>query len=90
MLIAIGFGVSTEALLAVLGFARGWGPCGPGSIGGVIWFFIHAPAFALMETLRVREPMSLYVIFTMYSLLWASLWHFGLRKRIRSGRLEKQ
>lgn len=83
---AVGLGALSEGLFAIIGLARGWEPCGPGSIGGMFWFFIHAPALALMEALRVKEPKSLYVIFTLYSLIWASLWHLGLRKRFVRGK----
>lgn len=81
ILIAFGLGVITEALLAILGFAGGWGPCGPGSIGGVFWYFLHTPGFALMRSLELKEPGSLFIIFALYSILWAGFWHAGLRRK---------
>jgi hypothetical protein len=80
--IAVALGLATEAIFTAIA-ARGFGPCGPGSVPAWIWTGVHLPALALL-LLPVGEGLGMALALLIYGLVFAALWYIAFLKPTRA------
>gem|GEM_PF-1917994 len=76
-------GAATEAVLVFLMLFGGMGPCGPGSLLGMLLLFLHEPGIWLSSFLPIHADYPVYLALILYAGIWSSLWYLFWRDRSR-------
>ena len=68
----------TEAMFAVMAYATGWGPCGPGTLLGALGLIAHAPSllviFWLKDVVTLSDTTLTVIAICVGLLVWFGLY----------------
>ena len=74
-------GISITGILFSLISVNGWGPCAPGSTLGIIFSWLHFPAFWAARILNKLTMPELPALFFAYAAQWSIIIYVILQRR---------